>query len=274
MMEDKVREILRRVIEKSGQGMVRWLEDSRSEDTYYVRFDPDTELRVYFESPPSAPDRIEITLDVERRNVMKLAAEESEEDWGLLKELCDEAKRCVLKWDAALKIIDEVLEDDGIIGLPALDHDAVERLILRDGFPRFDDWEQYREGSVSPTDQIARSPRHTALAKTDHDDPHGGFRKIGRPVEGGLCLSGWLLSPSDRKGGKGNRIAIEDGQFNGYGFSVDHSGNRIGLEKRLNGNASAVGKREKFDAPQDDWYRFEFFIAVEGQIRLEALTLS
>jgi hypothetical protein len=269
MIENKVHEILRRIIERSEQGMVRWLEDAQSENTYYVRFDSDTQLRVCFESPPSAPDHIEITLNVEKRNVMKLSAEEGDTDWGLLKELSDEARRWVLKWDAALKTIDEALQQEGIVGWPAEDRDAAERLILREGFPHFQDWEQYLEGQVSPTEQPTRSPGHTALAKTAHNDPHGGFRKVGRPVEGGLCLSGWLLSPRERAGGKANRIAIEDSDFNGYGFSITHDTKRIGFEKRTRGKAKGLGKGEQFDAPQGEWYQFKFFVAVQGQLRLE-----
>ena len=269
MIEDKVREIVRRIIAKSENGMVRWLEDSQSENTYCVRFDSDTELRVCFESPPSAPDHIEITLNVEERKVMRLGAEEGEPDWGLLKELSDEAKRCVLKWDTALKTIEEALQEDGIVGLPAVEGDAADRLILRDGFPRFDDWEQYLEGRVSPTEDVARSPRHTGLAKIDHDDPHGGFRRIGRRVEAGVCLSGWLLSPAERSGGMVNRIAIEDSEFNGYGFWVDHSGKRLGFEKRRKGRKKPLGEAHHFDAPQDEWYHFRFFVPVEGELRLE-----
>ena len=141
-------------------------------------------------------------------------------------------------------------------------------VILRDRFDGFSDWRQYGVGSVSQSNEITPYSGTFCLKKDGANDPNGGFRELGRQTGVGLVLAGWIWSPQSRAGGMCDRLALENSGFDGYGFAVDHSSNKVCIERRDNGFAAAIGETVSFTPPSGQWYRFKFHIKIGGGLLL------
>lgn len=135
-------------------------------------------------------------------------------------------------------------------------------------FDSFDGWEQYLEGRVSHSNEVRPHTGLFCLKKEYRNDPHGGYKIIGKSIGLGFIFSGWIFRLSGKSGGKGDRLAIENEGFNGYGFYVNLAGKFAVIERRDGGIASKISRRSNFDPPQDEWYQFEFYSSSDGKFAL------
>lgn len=142
------------------------------------------------------------------------------------------------------------------------------RAIFADRFEGFSEWQQYGEGRVSQSEEVAPFSGNFCLKKDSASDPNGGFRGLGSHVNLGLSFSGWIYSPESRAGGRADRLALENSSFDGYGFTVDHSSNRVWIERRENGSARPIGQMVSFTPPSDQWYGFKFYVKSGGVLQL------
>jgi hypothetical protein len=147
------------------------------------------------------------------------------------------------------------------------------QVIFHDQFNSLTGWEQYGNGNISQSTGL-RYSGISSLKKDGASDPNGGFRKLGRNVGLGLVFSGWIYSPAKRAGGKADRLAIEDSNFNGYGFTVDHRSNRIWIERREEGRPKPLEPVIDFVAPEDQWYQFRFYLRTGGKFDLRIYNRS
>lgn len=140
--------------------------------------------------------------------------------------------------------------------------------VFSETFETFVGWTKYRDGVVLHSTEVARSYGHS-LKKDRYDNPHGGYKKIGRTLGHGFVFSGWIFNPANRVGGRADRLALEDENFNGYGFAVEHSTQRVYFEKRTDGQLKQIGKITKCQQlPTDDWYRFQFYVLDDNVLQL------
>lgn len=137
--------------------------------------------------------------------------------------------------------------------------------IVEENFISFDGWERYLDGEISLTNEVAPINGKNCLKKNNKNDPHGGFKVVEYSFGLGFVFSGWIYRPSSQAGGKGDRIAIEDSSFNGYGFSVAHGTKFLVIERRESGIAIEISGRVPFNAPQDSWYNFNFHSTPDGK---------
>ncbi|MCP4727485.1 MAG: hypothetical protein GY863_20775, partial [bacterium] len=68
-------------------------------------------------------------------------------------------------------------------------------------------------------------------------------------------------------GGAADRLAIEDGSYDGYGFHTNHS-NYVLIERRNNGSATTLGSQDTYDPPEDEWYKYSFCLKTGGSFDL------
>ena len=141
-------------------------------------------------------------------------------------------------------------------------------VIFSDNFERLDGWEKYLEGEIALSKEISPQYGDFCLKKDLKNDPHGGFKVTRKKFNLGFVFSGWIFRPSSAKGGKGDRIAIEDNSFNGYGFSLAHSGKYLVIERRESGLATEISGRVPFNPPTDKWYNFDFHSTPDGKFAL------
>jgi len=139
--------------------------------------------------------------------------------------------------------------------------------IIEENFQNFDGWERYLDGEISLTDEVAPITGNHCLKKDSKNDPHGGFKTVGY-FGLGFVFSGWIFRPSSKKGGKGDRIAIEDNSFNGYGFSIAHGSKFLVIERRDSGIPTEISGRVPFNAPKDAWYNFNFHSTPDGKFAI------
>ncbi|MBW1813606.1 MAG: hypothetical protein JRJ39_08005 [Deltaproteobacteria bacterium] len=150
------------------------------------------------------------------------------------------------------------------------ENESTPKLLFYDNFHRSTGWVNRGKGEVSITDDQSYS-LGWSLKKSGDSDPHGGYKEIGKVISAGFIFSGWIFAPPERgKDAEGDRIAIEDEQFNGYGFAVAHGGKFIEIERRERGVAHAIkgNRRKHFSPPVDQWYHFEFTLNRKGSLRL------
>jgi len=148
------------------------------------------------------------------------------------------------------------------------------RIVFRDTFDDFTGWEDFRSGNVSQSRDRAHAGTYS-LKKDGANDPNGGFKEIGKRIGLGFVFSGWIFSPSERGGGKADRLAIEDGQFDGYGFAVDRDKKTVYIERRDRGKQTCLGSEVPLDdLLMDQWYQFKFFSEIGGTLSLRLYDLS
>jgi len=137
---------------------------------------------------------------------------------------------------------------------------ADEGALLRDDFATFSGWQPYSGGAVRP-EVDPRDPDRWCLLKFKNNDPSGGFKLLQKPTQREVCLSGRLLSQSDRSGGAGNRLSIANANFNGYGFLINQTSQTLALEHRREGRAAPLSKTVEAPVPMDEWYAFRLEVS-------------
>ena len=135
--------------------------------------------------------------------------------------------------------------------------DSANTFIFFDDFETWSGWTVYGSGTVSQSSDYAKEGMYS-LKKGSNNDPNGGYKLIGSTIGLGYVFEGWIYRPSGYTGGGQDRLAIEDGSFNGYGFRLDHSSNVLNIEKRTDGSGSDVGSTVSFNPPENAWYKFVF----------------
>lgn len=146
--------------------------------------------------------------------------------------------------------------------------EAISEIVFQDIFDTDAGWEQYKEGHVSISNEIPPFTGKFCLKKDRRNDPHGGSKKFNKTIGLGFTFSGWIYRPSGTKGGVGDRLSVEDSNFNGYGFCVAHKTNIVQIERRDNGSATLIGNRILSKLPEDEWYQFEFLSSIDGKFVL------
>ena len=136
-----------------------------------------------------------------------------------------------------------------------------EELVFYDDFKEFKEWEQYGRGKIELSSDVAYKGRYS-LKKDGPGDPNGGYKKLPKKINRKevecIIFSGWIYRPSDRMGGIADRLAIEDENFNGYGFFAGHNG-KLAIEKRTKGNPETL-KEVEWKPIEDEWYQFKLII--------------
>lgn len=141
--------------------------------------------------------------------------------------------------------------------------------LFLDNFETFEGWTDWEGGTLEISSDFAHSGNF-CLKKDKNGDPAGGFKSIRSQIELGVVFSGWIYRPSNLPGGKADRLAIEDDNHNGYGFSVNHTNNVVQIERRDRGENKFISSEfhGKLKIPKDDWYRFMFYMRKEGIFEL------
>ncbi len=128
--------------------------------------------------------------------------------------------------------------------------------MLADGGDDIGAWSDIDQGRVEVTTNPVRSGA-TALRKTANNDPRGGQRPLGTTIGNEWTMSAWVYRPSNYAGGAQDRISVENGDGDGYGVQVIHSGSGgLRIERRTNGSGSNVASTG-FNPPEDQWFRVQ-----------------
>lgn len=148
------------------------------------------------------------------------------------------------------------------------------RVVFYDGFEEFTGWHDLTNdlvkganGSVEWSSEHVYKGRHS-LKKTTDGDPSGGYKELKEKVGLNILFSGWIYRPSDSRGGKGDRVAIEDENFNGYGLFVHHGKQTLlKIERRDEGRGGGdnVLKSVSCSTIKDRWYQFKFYLKEGGR---------
>lgn len=154
---------------------------------------------------------------------------------------------------------------------PEIAHELLSPLpsssLFSDNFNKFIEWYNYGKGIVIQSNDIAHNGNFS-LKKDSNSDPNGGFKKLKKRTGLGIVFSGWIYRPSKSAGGLGDRLAIEDSNFNGYGFCIAHNNNLVWIERRDRGKPSIISDKKNYIALKDKWYRFEFYLKEKGEFNL------
>ncbi len=144
-------------------------------------------------------------------------------------------------------------------------------VLLYELFESHEGWQQFRQGTAVQSEYVAHKGRFS-LRKERPADPNGVYRMLSRRAGLGLLFSGWIYRPTEGgQGGLGDRLAVEDSDFNGYGFVVSHGENSwAAIERRDAGIARGPERlaHQDFQPPTDAWYQFEFYLKVGGEFDL------
>jgi hypothetical protein len=162
------------------------------------------------------------------------------------------------------------LKKDCEIKIESLEHEIVKeipKLIFYDNLNA--DWGNYRGGEVVQSKENWYSCG-SSLKKCSGDDPSGGLKEIGQTINRGVCFSGWICRPSKMPlDANADRLDLEDKNHNGYGFVISHGSRIASIEIRETGNpGEVICNRERFKAPQDQWYHFMFSIQRDSELTL------
>lgn len=141
------------------------------------------------------------------------------------------------------------------------------KVLFSDDIEKYSGWENYMSGTVKQSDDFVYKGKFS-LKKDKNSDPHGGFKRLEKQTELGIVLSGWIYRPSESTGGLGDRLAVEDEKFNGYGFTVAHNSNLIWIDRRDEGKSTVIGSPIKCPVQMDKWYQFRFYMKIGGKFDL------
>jgi len=146
------------------------------------------------------------------------------------------------------------------------------KVIFEDKFELWEGWENYKAGIVVHSKDYHHSGNY-CLKKDSKGDPYGGFKLFKEKVDFGkyneIIFTGWIYRPSMTSPNLGDRLAIEDTDFNGYGFCINHSNNTICIERRDKAKPIIISPILRLDiTPKDKWYHFEFHMKKEGKFTL------
>lgn len=114
-------------------------------------------------------------------------------------------------------------------------------------------WTAYNSGTFSASTARSRTGTGSGL-KDSNNDPNGGWAPLGFTTGTDWTFETWIYRSSASRGGASDRVALEDGSFDGYGVQIDHNGNRFRIERRDGGSGVALATAT-FDPPEDQWYR-------------------
>lgn len=143
------------------------------------------------------------------------------------------------------------------------------REIFHDDFEDDFKWANYGEGKVIKSEEQFHQGKFS-LKKINRGDPNGGFRKFENPTHLDILFSGWIFRPSESSTSLGDRLAIEDNSYNGYGFCVNHKNNTAFIERRDKGISRSISSKNSLPTPiRDQWYKFLFYMKREGKFILK-----
>ena len=143
----------------------------------------------------------------------------------------------------------------------------IPKLIFFDSIDDAGNWEDYGSGKVYKSDEISWSGKFS-LKKDANPDPYGGFRLLGRKIKAPFIFSGWIYRSDIENGRWADRLALEDENNNGYGFSVSHGNRAIGIERRDGGVGTFLPKSGQPTPPLNKWYHFQFYVGLGGTLSL------
>lgn len=145
-------------------------------------------------------------------------------------------------------------------------HKANPNLLFYDNFEDDKDWKKYGSGQVYKSDETSWCGKFS-LKKEGNPDPYGGYKLIGKKIKAPFIFSGWIYRSDIENGRWADRLAIEDENNNGYGFSISH-GNRVtAIERRDKGKGRAL-KIEMSTPPLQKWYHFMMYFGLNGKLNL------
>jgi len=153
---------------------------------------------------------------------------------------------------------------------PSLFLDAFKKeldIIFLDDFEEFKGWNTYKKGEVNQTKEIAHQGIYS-LKKDKFGDPNGGYKLFKKQSHLNLKFSGWIFRPDVQSPNLGDRLALENEEFKGYGFFINHSNNTILIEKRDRGEPTPISQIIYFKAPKDEWYYFELILRKKDNFNL------
>ena len=75
-----------------------------------------------------------------------------------------------------------------------------------------------------------------------------------------ILFSGWIYRHFIPSPNVDDRLAIEDSNFSGYGFCINHGNNKIWIERRDNGKPTVISTICDCYVAKNKWYYFEFFM--------------
>lgn len=139
--------------------------------------------------------------------------------------------------------------------------------LFHDDFEEFKGWVDYGGGEVTQSSDLAHKGQYS-LKKDKKGDPNGGYKTMKSQARLDLVFSGWIYRPFPPIGGFADRLAVEDANFNGYGFAVAHGKNWVQIERRDSGKAKGISPPVVFNTPKNAWYHFKFFMRASGEFNL------
>jgi hypothetical protein len=115
---DRLRSIAGQLLEKARADQVAWKRVGDGEGGFdYVVQLPQSQIRVWFASPATAPDRAAMVLCNQAGiKVGEMIAEAGEPDFDLLSSLYAEADRSFTGWDKVLGDIERAVKAEGTVG--------------------------------------------------------------------------------------------------------------------------------------------------------------
>jgi hypothetical protein len=129
--------------------------------------------------------------------------------------------------------------------------------VFFDNFSTWQGWNTYELGNVEYSNNQSFIGSYS-LRKISNSDPNGGYKLMDAPINREFSFTGRIYRPSTSTGGAQDRIAISNGNFDGYGFRV--TATQVGIEKRTAGAGTDISTLVNLtgNRPEDEWYRFEF----------------
>jgi hypothetical protein len=119
---DRFKSILSKLLEKSRKDEVHWEIVQKDPDPSFKVsvLDPKATILVQWFSPDVEPDWGRAELLVDGNVVSQLTAEDGgrSDDLQLLRDIWQDAHRCVFGWDNVLEKLENVLQSEGTVGSP------------------------------------------------------------------------------------------------------------------------------------------------------------
>ena len=142
------------------------------------------------------------------------------------------------------------------IGFTALGAKA-QTTVFYDDFSTWQGWNTYASGDVEYSSNQSFVGSYS-IRKILNNDPNGGYKLLEAPMGREFSFTGRIWRPSTAGGGAQDRLAIENSNFDGYGFRV--SATQVAIEKRTAGVGTDMSSLVNItgDRPEDEWYRFVF----------------
>ena len=122
-VEEKYREIVKRLLAKTRDREVQWKDDSAGRSHGGVKgafrvFFPQSSIFLVYVSPTAAPDFIRLDFTNSKGEVVdSWAVEDEESDWQLLKDLYVQVRHQALGFEDVLSDIEQAISKKGVIGL-------------------------------------------------------------------------------------------------------------------------------------------------------------